>query len=75
MTVRELIEQLSRVENQQAEVMARHSWLPGPKHYTMGLESFGMTEPVLVMTWRTNQPEDDVETARPSDLFDQSQLD
>lgn len=67
MTVSELIEALARVENQQGEVMVRHGWVPGAEHYTMGLEAFGQCEPTLVVTWRTNLPEDS-ELGRPPEL-------
>lgn len=57
MTVSELIEALSRVENQQAEVKVRHGWrLDAPRHYTRELVIDGNGEPVIGTSWSIDDP-------------------
>lgn len=65
MTVSELISKLSTCPPN-AELTVRHGWEVGPAHYSLDLVHGGTDEPVLVITWRTDNPMADAVDDQPS---------
>jgi hypothetical protein len=68
MNVREMIEALAQVPNQQAEVKVRHGWmLDGARHYTREIVVDGDGEPVIGTSWQVDEPAAD--GAEPDPLY------
>lgn len=58
MTVGELIEALAQFPRTR-EVKVRHGRdLPGPNHYSIGVEENGVGDVVVRITWLTDDPDD-----------------
>jgi hypothetical protein len=68
MTVAELINELSKYPNLNAEVKVRLGWqLDGPAHYTREVIEGPSGEPVIGVSWQIDDPERDL--ASPDKLY------
>lgn len=71
MTLGELLSKLEHARTQEgaglnSEVKVKHGSDLGPNHYTIDLVVNGNNEPVIITTWRTDDPERDGFEYRPS---------
>lgn len=57
MTVGELVDQLVQFDRQK-QVKVRHGDGMNPNHYAFEVVENGYDEPVILVTWRTDDPED-----------------